>query len=79
MRTTITLDEDVYEAAKTLADGSGTSLGAVVSQLARKGLRPTGVVRASGEADLPTFAVPSDAAVIPGSRAAELLGSEGAE
>lgn len=79
MRTTISLDEDVYEAAKTLAEGSGKSLGSVLSQLARKGLRPADVVRPSQQDGLPAFAVPSDAAVIPGSRAAELLAAEGAE
>ena len=78
MRTTITLEDDVYEAARTLAEGSGQSLGAVLSQLARRGLEPRGAGAAPGEG-LPVFAVPSDAAVIPGSRAGELLAAEGAE
>lgn len=38
MRTTINLDDDVLLAARGLARRSGTSIGAVVSELARKGL-----------------------------------------
>lgn len=77
MRTTVTLADDVYEAAKTLADGSGRSLGEVLSVLARRGLRPeTPIEMPDG---LPSFAVPEGAEVIPGSRAAELLAEEGTE
>lgn len=79
MRTTLTLDDDVYEAAKTLADGSGESLGAVVSELARRGLRPAPVAGSGNGDDLPTFDVPADAELIPGSRAADLLAAEGTE
>lgn len=38
MRTTINLDDDVLLAARGLARRDGTSIGAVVSELARKGL-----------------------------------------
>ena len=38
MRTTINLDDDVLLAARGLARRNGTSIGAVVSELARKGL-----------------------------------------
>ena len=78
MRTTLTLADDVYEAAKTLAAGSGQSLGVVVSELARRGLRPRRVVQPTGD-DLPVFRVSGDAEVIPGNRAAALLAEEGAE
>lgn len=76
MRTTLNLDDDVYEAAKTLAEGSGQSLGVVISELARKGLQPEAP---RSEGDLPVFSVPSDARVIPGKRAAELLSEEGVD
>lgn len=39
MRTALTLDPDVFEAAQALARGSGKRLGRVVSDLARRGLR----------------------------------------
>jgi len=75
MRTTITLDDDVYRSARTLAQGSGKSLGAVVSELARRGLQPR---RAHKSRDgLPVFDVPPNAAVIPGDLAAELLDEQG--
>ena len=40
MRTTLDLDDDVLLAAKEIALMEGTTLGAVVSNLARKGLEP---------------------------------------
>ena len=40
MRTTINLDEDVLRAAKDLAEERAQSLGSVLSDLARRGLRP---------------------------------------
>ena len=38
MRTTIAIDDDVLLAAKALARREGSSVGAVISELARKGL-----------------------------------------
>ncbi len=37
MRTTVTLDQDVYELATLYAKGRGVTLGAALSDLARKG------------------------------------------
>jgi hypothetical protein len=37
MRTTLTLDEDVYELAVACAKGKGITLGAAVSEFVRKG------------------------------------------
>ena len=37
MRTTITIDDDVLDAARDLAEREGTSLGKAVSELARRG------------------------------------------
>ncbi len=75
MRTTLTLDNDVYQSARTLAQSTGRTLGSVVSELARMGLRP----RPSRESadGIPAFDVPANAAVIPGDRAADLLAEEG--
>lgn len=41
MRTTLDLDETVLAAARALARDTGVSLGAAVSDLARRGLRPS--------------------------------------
>ena len=40
MRTTLSLADDVLEAAREIARQTGRSLGDVVSDLARRGLRP---------------------------------------
>lgn len=42
MRTTVTIDDDILAAARALADAQGRALGEVLSDLARKGLAPTG-------------------------------------
>ncbi|HJX54453.1 MAG TPA: antitoxin [Polyangia bacterium] len=63
VRTTLHLDGDVYRAARSLAAARGKGLGAVISDLARKGLRaplPVGRTRRG----FPTFDVPAHAAPI---------------
>ncbi len=40
MRTTLDIDDDVLRAARALADQRSISLGAAVSELALRGLRP---------------------------------------
>ena len=77
MRTTLTLADDVYQAAKTLAEGAGRPLGEVVSELIRRGLMPQGMQEKEG--GLPLFKVPAGAEIIPGNRARELLSDEGME
>jgi hypothetical protein len=42
MRTTLDLDEDVLQAAKELGEYYGKTAGQMLSELARKGLRPGG-------------------------------------
>ena len=59
MRTTLNLDDDVLRAAKALARERGDSLGTVVSDLVRKGLRPPGTF--AYESDFPVFQVREDA------------------
>jgi hypothetical protein len=74
MRTTLTLDRDVFEAAQALARASGRRLGEVVSELMRRGLRARqGPAVRHG---LPVFPVAPDAPVIPSDRARELLAEE---
>ena len=48
MRTTLEIDDDVIAAARELARDEGTSIGAVVSDLARRGLMPARVERRHG-------------------------------
>ena len=67
----MTIDDDVFEAARAQAQASGKKLGAVLSQLARKGLRASS--QTAARSGLPVFKVQPDAEIIPSSRAKELL------
>jgi hypothetical protein len=63
VRTTLHIDDDVYRAARSLAAAKGQGLGAVISELARKGLSaaaPAGRTRRG----FPTFDVPAQASPI---------------
>lgn len=59
MRTTLKLDDDIYRAAKSLADAEAKSIGEVVSRLARRGLAPDS--RLTHRNGFPVFLVPPDA------------------
>ena len=56
MRTTHNIDDDVAAAARELASEEHRSLGAVISDLARRGLTPARVEVAGG---LPVIRVPA--------------------
>jgi hypothetical protein len=59
MRTTVTIDDDVLEAARSLSRAEGKSLGEVISELARRGLAPR--PQRAAEDGFPVFSVPSGA------------------
>jgi hypothetical protein len=61
VRTTLNLDEDVVTAARELAAAERRSLGAVVSELARRGLTPA---RVEADGDLPVVRVPAGTSAI---------------
>lgn len=75
MRTTLTLDDDVAQAAQELARTTGRRLGEVVSDLVRRGLRAERNL--AEENGLPVFSVAPDAEIIPADRARRLLEDEG--
>jgi len=56
MRTTLQIDDDVVVAARELATCERRSLGAVISELARRGLTPA---RVETEDGLPVIRVPA--------------------
>jgi hypothetical protein len=62
MRTTVQIEDDVLSAAKELARLEGRSLGRVISELARKGLRPSPQLGSSN--GFPVFAVAGDLPLI---------------
>lgn len=55
MRTTLDIDEDVLAAARALSSETGVSLGAAVTELARRGLAPRIV-----DSAIPHFDVSAD-------------------
>ena len=77
VRTTVTLDDDVYEAAMHLSRASGERLDKVLSTLARQGLKPTYSVVRNSKRRFPVFDVPADAPVIPASRIQRAIDEEG--
>jgi len=77
MRTTITLDQDVYDAAQHLSRSSGERLGKVLSALARRGLTASSTTSARSKKRFPTFDVPPGAPVIPASRVQKVIDEEG--
>jgi hypothetical protein len=74
VRTTITIDDDVYEVAQAQAIASGQRLGSVVSKLVRAGLEASGKIESVK--GMPVFKVKPGAAIIPTTRARDLLAEE---
>jgi len=68
MRTTVTIDDDVYVKVKQIAAESGHTFGQIISELARKGLGAQ--AQCNPESVIPVFRVMIGAAIIPGNRAA---------
>lgn len=80
MKTTLNLDDDVYEAAQARAQATGKPLGRVLSELARQALQPSGPgsKRSMRKASrFPVFEVPADAQMIPASRVQKALDEDG--
>ena len=60
MRTTVNLDQDILEIARSLAAAQGVSVGAAICILARRGLSQQGYAESdarSGNGRFPTFSV----------------------
>ena len=57
MRTTLNVDDDVLASARALAQERGISVGAALSDLARRGSRPRAV---AGSLTIPGFTVERD-------------------
>lgn len=77
MRTTITLDPDIYDAAMHVARGSGQRLGKVISELARRGLQREPAPKRPMESAFPVVQVPPGTPVIAASRVQRYLDDEG--
>ncbi len=77
MRTTVTLDPDIYEAAMQMSQTSGKRLGQVLSELARRGLRPPPPAARQKSRRFPTFEIPADAPMISVAKLQRIIDEEG--
>lgn len=75
VRTTVDLDEDILRVVKHLAEERDESLGRVLSDLARRGLRPVGKVRARRDG-IPILPRKSGAQPVTSQHVKELLETE---
>ena len=78
MRTTVTIDDDVYEAALANAQATGRRIGRVLSEMARTALEleRTSDSRKRRER-FATFTVPEGSRAIPASRVQRALDEDG--
>ena len=78
MRTTVTIDDDVYEAAQANAQATGRRLGRVLSEMARAALQtPQTPPSHKRQARFATFDVPEGSRTIPASRIQKALDEDG--
>jgi hypothetical protein len=61
MRTTLTIDDDLLAAARSLARARSEPIGRVLSDLARRGMNATPRAGKRGQKGFPVFRVPSGA------------------
>jgi hypothetical protein len=77
MRTTLDIDSIVLSAAKDTAHRARCSVGAVISEWARKGLEASRAMPSSLHRNgFPLFAIPADAASVTAERVNEILADE---
>jgi hypothetical protein len=77
MRTTLTLDDDVYEVALQFSQSSGARLGKVVSQLIRRGLKPPALTKGAKSRRFPVFDVAPGTPMMSLSRIQRFIDDEG--
>ena len=75
MRTTLTIDDDVYEAAVAKARATGRTLGSVISEMARGALEPRQPSPARKR--FATFDVPKGSRMISAARIQKALDDNG--
>lgn len=61
MRTTLTIDDDLLAAARSLARARSASVGQMISDLARRGLQASARSVRQRSGGFPVFSVPDDA------------------
>lgn len=77
MRTTVTIDDDVYEAALASARATGRPLGRVLSDMARTALQTQSTPSRRKSARFAMFEVPEESRMILASRIQSALDDDG--
>ena len=77
MRTTLDIDDAVLATAKEIANATKSTAGAVLSQLARKGLSVTSSRGVRSKSGFPVFSVPADAEPLTSATVKSILSDEG--
>ena len=77
MRTTLTLDDDAYQAVATLAAASGKRFGQVASDLIRQAVKPKSAPAAKKGLWFAPIVPPKGTPTIQPDKITELLGEEG--
>jgi hypothetical protein len=77
MRTTIMVDDDVFDAAMQISRTSGVRIGKVISDLARRGLKPVAEVQVVQKGRFPVFAVGPDTPMMDAELVQRVLDEEG--
>ncbi len=77
MRTTIMVEDDVFEAAMQISRTSGMRIGKVISDLARRGLRPVSEVQVVQQGRFPAFAPGPDTPMMDAELVQRVLDEEG--
>lgn len=77
MRTTLDIDDSVLAAAKEIAGARNSSAGAVISELARKGLAQTSSRAGHKKSGFPVFSVPANAKPLTSATVKSILSDEG--
>jgi hypothetical protein len=76
MRTTLNIDDSVLAAAKKIAGATRSSMGAVISDLARKGLSTDSGKVSCRKSGFPIFSVPAGARPLTSTTVRSILSDE---
>jgi len=77
VRTTLDIDEAILNAAKDIAKTTNSTVGEVISQLARKGLAASSTQGGRNQSGFPVFSVPVEAELFTSSTVKSILSKEG--
>jgi hypothetical protein len=77
MRTTVTIDDDIYEAALANARATGRRLGQVLSDMARTALEPRSIASRKSRKRFASFDVPAGSRMILASKVQKTLDEDG--